>query len=255
MQVVKYQKTYVVRSYEADCHGVLRLLSLMNILQDIATENADALGLGFVECQKLNLAWVGSNYLLHIERMPKINETFTVTSWPAEAKLWGAVRDFVVTDANGEIIIKASSQWVLIDYVRRRPVMLKKYFPDYVALNERALATDFAKMPEIIGEGELHSYKVRFDDIDVNQHVNNAVYPLWASESVHHDYRMTHIPQELEITFKKEALYGETVEVLTQHEGDESRHSIRDKTTQEELALCRIKWRRVTSGSAAEERV
>ena len=246
MQVSKYQKTYVVRSYEVDCHGVLRLLSLMNILQDIATENADVLGLGLVECQKLNLSWVGSNYLVHIDRMPKINESFTVTSWPAEAKACSAIRDFKVTDANGKTIIKASSQWVLIDYIRRRPVMIKKYFSNYTALNERVLTTDFAKIKEPGGVTESHLYKVRFDDIDVNQHVNNAVYPLWASESVYHDYRIKHTPQELEIAFKKEALYGETVEVFTQQTGDNSFHSIRDRETQAELAVCRIKWRKVT---------
>ena len=40
MRVSKYVKEYTVRSHEADCHGFLRVLSLMNVLQDIAVEHA-----------------------------------------------------------------------------------------------------------------------------------------------------------------------------------------------------------------------
>jgi acyl-ACP thioesterase len=88
---------------------------------------------------------------------------------------------------------------------------------------------------------------VRFDDIDVNEHVNNSVYPLWASESVDCEFRKTHTPAEIELCFKKEAIYGEKIAVLTAMSGDESNHVICDKETEDELALCRIKWRNVTS--------
>ena len=88
--------------------------------------------------------------------------------------------------------------------------------------------------------------KVRFDDIDINNHVNNSIYPLWASECVDTDYRMQHCPAEIEINFKKSAVYGENVLVLTSFDKDESFHSIRktDRTT--ELSRCRIKWRELT---------
>ena len=86
MKISKYIKEYVVKSYEADCHGFLRVLTLMNILQDIACENADLLGLGFVQCHEHNLTWVGSNYLIKINRLPRIDEHFVVETWPAAAK-------------------------------------------------------------------------------------------------------------------------------------------------------------------------
>ena len=64
MRVSKYVKEYTVRSHETDCHGFLRVLSLMNVLQDIAVEHAESFGLGLRDCLKQNLAWVGSNYLV-----------------------------------------------------------------------------------------------------------------------------------------------------------------------------------------------
>lgn len=245
--VQKYQKEYVVKSYEVDCHSFLRILSLMNFLQDIATENAEFLGLGLDACREHGVAWVGSNYLIRITRLPKLHENIRIITWPAEEKLWGAIRDFVVLDGTGTEIIKASSQWVLIDFSRRRPVMLKKYFPDYCCVSERAIVTDFPKINVENVVEKTKTFCVRYDDIDVNEHVNNAVYPVWASEGVCSDFRKKHFPAEIEICFKKEVLYGENVDVMTSLNDFESRHVIQCQSTKDELALCRIQWREITS--------
>ena len=114
MKAAKFFKEYEVKSYETDCHGFLRLITLMNILQDAADGSATSLGLGFDDCAAKGVAWVGSNYLLKIKRLPKMHEKFVVETWPAEAKLWGAIRDFILRDENGIELVRASSQWVLI---------------------------------------------------------------------------------------------------------------------------------------------
>ena len=246
VMVQKYIKDYIVKSYEADCHGFLRLLTLMNYLQDIACENAEALGFGFVACAEQNLTWVGSNYLVKIKRLPRIDEHFTIETWPSGTKLWGGVRDFNIKNANGEIIVSAISQWVLIDVEKRRPVILSKYFPEYKVLNERALDDDFTKFAELKNPDSVMEIAVRFDDIDVNNHVNNAVYPLWASECVGSAFRLNHIPAALEICYKKEALYGEKVEVRSKQNESETLHEICDKESGAVLAECKIQWRELT---------
>ncbi len=245
--VEKYIKQYIAKSYEVDSHGFLRVVTLMNWLQDMAVENAEKLGFGFEVCRQQNLAWVGSNYLIKIEHFPRLDEPVTIETWPAKAKLWGAIRDFIIKDAENNVIIRACSQWVLIDIEHRRPVMLKKHFPQYEFLPERAIDIEFSKPEAISSFSAKYEHAVRFDDIDINNHVNNAVYPLWASESVEKSFRLTHAPQEIEISFLKEALYGECVEVLTNLNGDESKHLIKDKVSGQDLANCRIKWRKITS--------
>ena len=247
MKIEKYKKEYAVKSYEADRNGYLRLISLMNILQDIASENAELLGFGFETCHAKNLAWVGSNYLLQIERLPRIGEHFLIETWPAEGKIWGAIRNFIVKDQQDNALIRVKSQWVLIDIDRRRPVALSKHFPEYHFLNESVMEADFTKMPEITQPDLQKEFSVRYDDIDINDHVNNAVYPLWAAESLSPQFRQNHLPQEIEISFKKEALLGETVKVITKISGAETLHIIYDKNSGDELADCRIKWGKITS--------
>ena len=243
MQIKKYSGTYNIRSYECDRNNNLRILTLMNIFQDVADSHASQLGIGMEHCLKHGLAWVGSNYHIKIDRMPAWHEKITVTSWPAAEKKIGAVRDFEVRDEKQNIIISASSQWVLIDFARKRPVALRENMPDYQVINERALNTDFPKIGIPERPDVVRHFEVRYDDIDVNRHVNNAVYPLWATESTENDFRLTHQPQEIEIAFKKETLYGEIIEVVSQIDDNISIHGLTAKDDDREVARLRIVWK------------
>ena len=115
--------------------------------------------------------------------------------------------------------------------------------PEYQVVEERALDTDFPKIDAISREDIKKSFIVRYDDIDINKHVNNAVYPLWATESVDNDFRLNHQPAEVEISFKKESLYGETINVISQIDGNNSLHCLNATDDGREVARIRISWR------------
>ena len=85
---------------------------------------------------------------------------------------------------------------------------------------------------------------VRYDDIDINNHVNNAVYPVWASESVPYDFRESHDIEKLDVCFKKPAHYGDVILVQTKTEGLKTHHKIVDaKEHGQEFSLAEIVWR------------
>ena len=112
-----------------------------------------------------------------------------------------------------------------------------------MVLPERALKTDFAKIPEVERIDEETKFRVRFDDIDMNKHVNNAVYALWACEAVDPNFRLEHNPKHIEISFKKEGLMGEKIKVSTQSEGRHTFHSICTYDgNNRELARAYIEW-------------
>jgi len=239
----KYEKIYQIKTYEADKNGVLRVPTLLNIFQDAADGSACELGLGMEFCLERGLAWVGSNYHIKINRMPKIHENIKIQTWPSAEKMLGAIRDFVVYDESGATIMLASSQWILIDFEKKRPLSLKNNLPQYQVIAERALDTDFAKIAEPIEINCRKEFAVRFDDIDINGHVNNAVYPLWASEAVEEEFRLVHEPQEIEIAFKKECRYGERIEALTQMNNLLATTIIKSMTDGRELARVKILWK------------
>lgn len=242
-QIEKFIRAYPIRSYECDKNGNLRLITLLNIFQDMADSHANQMGLGYDFCRSKGLAWVGASYRIKIKQLPRWHETIKIATWPCEERRLGAIRDFQVENEKGEVIITAASQWILIDFERKRPVGLRENLPQYQVIPERALEGEFERLPEITDPNFETEFKVRYDDIDVNKHVNNAVYPLWASEAVNSAYRLEHTPAELEIAFKKEGLYGEHIKVLTDQQGDISYHSIKAVEDVRELARVKIIWK------------
>ena len=244
MTISKYTKKYNIRSYECDKNNNLRILTLMNILQDIADDNAALLGFGLDFCIKNGMTWVGSNYVLDIKRLPKIHENITIETWPSARNRLSAYRDFEVFGEDGKPIIKASSQWILLNLEKKRPVSVEENLPIKEVVNERAIETDFPKMPEIERVDEDFKFRVRFDDIDINKHINNAVYILWATEAVNPEFRLNHNPKKININFRKEGYMGEKIEVLTQVTGKTTVHCIKtyDTDNVRELARVIIDW-------------
>lgn len=242
-KIEKFIRDYPIRSYECDKNGELRLVTLLNIFQDAADSHANLMGLGYDFCRSKGLAWVGANYHIKMARLPRWHESIKVITWPCEERRLGAIRDFCVEDEQGNPIIVAASQWILIDFARKRPVGLRENLPQYQIIPERALESEFEKLPEPTDNDYRIEFQVRYDDIDVNKHVNNAVYPLWASEAVNPEFRLEHEPEELEIAFKKEGHYGERIEVNTEMNEMTSLHRICALNDGRELAKVRIKWK------------
>ena len=245
MAIMKYKKQYNVRSYECDRNNNLRILTLMNILQDIADDNAASLGFGLYFCIQNGMTWVGSNYILEIERLPKIHENIVIETWPSAKNKLSAYRDFEIFGEDGTSIIRATSQWILINIEKKRPVSVLDNLPIQDVVNERAVNTDFPKMESIERIDNRFKFRVRFDDIDLNKHINNAVYILWATEAVEPDFRLNHNPAKISINFRKEGYMGEKIAVLTQMDGNISTHSIKtyDSDNERELARATIEWK------------
>jgi medium-chain acyl-[acyl-carrier-protein] hydrolase len=120
---------------------------------------------------------------------------------------------------------------------------VRRHLPEYEPIREKVIQEGrFAKLPAVEREDYSERFLVRYDDIDRNNHVNNAIYSLWASESLVPEYRLEHEPARLEINFKKEGLFGEKIFVSTQMDGDSSLHSIKAEDGRE-LARVRFGWR------------
>lgn len=238
----KFEKEFQIRSYECDKGGYLRIVTLMNILQDAADLSATLLGFGFDFCLQSGLAWVGTNYHIQISRLPTVHEKITVQTWPSGENKFMALRDFVAKDEKGTPIIKATSQWVLVDTHKKRPVSLNQYLPDYMYIDERVLGTEFLKIADMENTSFSKTFVARFDDIDLNRHVNNAIYPLWAAETLPADFLEKHAPSDIEITYKKECLCGQMVEAKAQLEGLSSTHIISCLSEPKECARLHILW-------------
>jgi len=232
-----------VKMREVTCQGKLRLLSLFNIPQDIAVTHASALGFGYKACLEKGVSWVGSSYKLQINRLPKQDEVIRLETWISEIGAASSVREYKATDKAGNVLFRGATQWVLISVETLRPVPIAKHLPVDAALidGEEMLSEPFARLkaPEKT-DFETH-FTARFDEMDVNGHVNNAVYPMWAAEAVPEAWKYEKEPVSVQINFKRPIKSGQNVVVRTAFEGTKTLHGI--ECEQGVAVLIEIEWK------------
>lgn len=236
--VTKFVKERRLKTYQCDRYGFLRPVSLMNKLQGLAGTHADMLGVGRDVCASKNIAWVLTHMFVDIIDMPRAEEMLTYSTWPSSTGAVRSERDFEIRDEHGKLKIRAISQWVLIDLNTRRVARISDYFPDWNGLPERVWNREFDKCPDFVPT-KSHVMACRFDDIDLNQHINNAVYTVWATESVGFDYRNTHKLRGIDIYFEHE-INPTTPTVRIEVGFDNSRNISRHKIMTNEIEHAKV---------------
>lgn len=238
-----FKRAFPVRAFEADPSGLARPISLLNFLQEAALDHAAALGVAVLELQRRDLTWVLSRYLLRFQRYPAVGETVEVQTWPSAREGMFTFRDFEVS-VGAETVLSATSSWALLDLRSRRPVRLADALPDYPLHRHRVLTFPPERLPAPQRTDLELVFRVRRSDLDINRHVNNAVYLDWALESVPAEVAARSRPAEIEIAYRAEAFYGDTVLVRTETAGgDAFLHRLTSRGEGRELARVRTLWR------------
>ncbi len=212
----KYSKIFEVSSYECDVNNQLRLRVLLNYFQDMADNHADKMGVGYHYCIQNGLGWIGGGYDIEINRLPKWGDKVLLKTWPSKTNIATAYREFEMSDVEtGEILVRASSQWVLLDTLKNRPLAITKRIEWFDLIEDRAVDTNFPKLPTVDVPQISISQIIRSDDIDLNNHVNNAVYPTWILDALPSEFLSKHTLTKIQIQYKYPAKHGDDIQVLT----------------------------------------
>jgi len=239
--------SFPVRYHELDSHGNVRPVTLLNWLQDAAGTHAARLGVSVADLRVHGLTWVLSRIHIIVGRYPRAGETVLVRTWPATRKGLFSCREFELFDMQERATGRGSTSWALLNVASRRPVRLEGNLPPYPLLPRRAIEDDFASLPHfpetITAESD---FRVLRDNLDVNHHVNNAVYAGWALEVVPDEVASGSLA-ELEIAFRAEVLYGETVvsrcALVESGATPCCLHQIVNQRDNRELARLRTRWK------------
>ena len=234
----KYVEKKTLMTYQTDRYGNMRPLMLMNELQALADNHAESIGCGRTFCIENGIAWVVTHYLVDIIELPREGEEITFYTWPSAHDILKATRDFEIRGSDGRLMVRATSQWIVIDLEKRRPMKLDG-LPHWDLITDRAYDRTFEKFPDFEIE-KSHTMKCRYDDVDVNQHINNAVYAVWATESVGFNFRNSHKLRGIELNFKKEVSANTPeVKVDVLMDGMMSRHKITTDGVENCNVICR----------------
>ena len=242
MSEAKYKTSYKVRIADANEQAKLKIPSLFEMLQEVATEHAQKLGVDFSALAPKGLGWALAKLSIEINKLPSWNERVHITTWPSVRERIATYREFCAKDANEQILFTARSQWILFDINTRRIVRLEQ-------LHDWNLCNEFAndeKFDEPLQRPKNNVFttecNVRNNDIDLNGHVNNSIYVVWAMQSLSTDFLEKRIPQKIKINFLEEVKLGQNVKSVVETCQSKTLHSIINVDTNKECARLNIQW-------------
>ena len=202
-----YDETFTLRSRDCDLCEKWRPSAVLETMQDVAGTHSMLLGCGRDELVKQNIVWVLSRSELHMNRYPSVGEKITVHTFPTPTRICFFPRYYIFTDAQGEMVGKAGTLWLLLDLTTRRmlpPGDIARLIPE-----NRDLSMPMnlpATVSYVQGEEFVSTYCPVYTDLDVNGHVNNARYADWLCNTLGIDLMTGYEPERIILNYNHEVL-------------------------------------------------
>ncbi|KAG6736447.1 hypothetical protein POTOM_060779 [Populus tomentosa] len=224
-----FRQNFSIRSYEIGADRTASIETLMNHLQETAlnhVKTAGLLGDGFgatPEMSKRNLIWVVTRMQILVDRYPTWGDVVQVDTWVSASGKNGMRRDWLVRDAKtGETLTRASSVWVMMNKVTRRlskiPEEVRGEIEPYFLTSDPVVNEDSRKLPKIddnTADYICESLTPRWNDLDVNQHVNNVKYIGWILESAPPPILESHELAAITLEYRRECGRDSVLRSLT----------------------------------------
>ncbi len=207
-----YTEDFRIKSYENDVRQKLRLTTLFQYLQEVAGRHVTDTPVGYDALEARGQFWVLVRIRARILRMPAWRDTVSVETWAKRMDRMFAYREYEVRK-DGELLIAATSEWMLMDRESRKPCRLSCLPAAMPLREEEGLAERIGKLVPA-GRG-LTSRKcvARYSDIDMYHHVNNTKYIEWAMDCFEYSFLAGHEVEEIQINFVAEVGPDEEVSV------------------------------------------
>lgn len=211
----KLIQKHIIPCYQTDSKWRLKPAAFMDLAQEAANSHAAILGFGYDDLVQSRTAWILSRVNIRFIKTPLWRDEVTLTTWHKGLERLFFLRDFIMTDKDGNECVKATSSWLVLNLDTRRLVRDPKLMDEGTTCSDNAMETPAAKvqMPKDIEPELVMEHVVSYSDVDLLGHTNNAMYMHWAMDAADYELASTRPVKELTINFNHETKAGENVKI------------------------------------------
>jgi len=241
-----WETSFRIRAFEVDANDRLKVNTILDYFQDAASNDAERLNFGYSNFVPRGLTWVLSWAKFEFVSYPKFMNEIKIQSWGKKQHNLYSIRDYLMLDSNNEIICRGTSAWLLLDSKSKRPKILPQLFPEIKMLDSIDALTDLPK--KIITSSELDNiYKtqIRYSDIDLNQHTNNAKYIELMLDCFDKEFHKQHTIKSLTVSFNAESKFGDEIQLFkgTEKENPQTNYiEAKNQTTAKIVFQAIVEW-------------
>ena len=208
-----FSKDYTITCYEADANQLMRPTAMLDLMQEAANVNATTLGFGYDEMINSNTAWVLSRTHVKFINTPKWRQEVNLKTWHKGVSKLFHLRDFILSDMDGNPMVLATTSWLIIDMNTRRLVLNNDLALSDTAMDAIETPADKVVIPVDIEPELVRKHPITWSEIDTNGHVNNVKYAVWAIDAVKAEDIKERPLKELLINYDAEVMPGDVVKI------------------------------------------
>ena len=234
---------YRIHSYEVDRSSRALPHVLLCYMLNSAWAHVNDSRFSFNSLHDDGQFWVLSRFLAVFHQIPRWDDELTIETWGKGIDKLFASRDFVIYSDAREKLISATSAWLIIDRKTLRPLRmetLKEQFPFQSERHE--LENKLEKIRARSVPGTNTEFKVRYSDLDVNQHVNSSKYMQWILDSFPVEILEGKNIKSFEINYLAEAQLDDRISVFIGPDAEQYYCVITRADDKTELCKAIVTW-------------
>ena len=234
--------------FHCDFSGRMFLGHLGNQMLNAADFHSTDRGFGMKYLMSIKRSWVLSRLAIEMMETPSQYERYWVETWVESAMKFFTQRNFCISGKDGCVYGYGRSIWAMIDTETRQPTDI--YAIDNGAIEKWIVAdkpcpiekSSRVKMSE--NAGFVGSVEVRYNDIDINGHVNSIKYIEHVLDLWDVAWYRAHQIKRFEIAYVAEAHQGDSISFFREQMA-ENEYCVRlvktEAETQKGVEVCRCK--------------
>lgn len=206
---------YKLENKDVNLYRKLRTSRLFEMLQSVSVSHTEQLGAGKAVTLDHGILWVVVQQAVVITRMPEYEEHIFIKTWPGKTMHVLFPRYYQVEDQQGNVLIKASALWTLIDANTRRMVFADQYNVEIFGDDQ----PNQLPLPKRIKQEETtqHStFTVPYSYCDLNGHMNNARYFDLAEDTIPYAYQGNNLSY-IQTQYSQEIRCHQTIDIHWGH--------------------------------------
>lgn len=195
-----------------DFTGYATMKTIADMALNSATENAKENEYGIDDLISKGMTWVLARLSIDMDTLPKFNDTVEVETWISSVEDQITERKFRFLK-NGEQIGVASSMWAILDLNTRKAIDLSIVPLLQQGVVDREYEIEDTERVRCLDSVEIETRKVRYSDLDINNHVNSIQYIEWIFDAIDLGQHQNDPFYGLLINYQYEVHYGNTVSI------------------------------------------
>jgi acyl-CoA thioester hydrolase len=176
-----HNRSFRIRQYECDANGHLNNASYLRYMQETAFDASAAAGYDIAAYEKLNSIWLIRETGIEYFHPVTYGDNIVVKTWVEDFRKVSSRRVYEFHNPQSEqLVARAHTDWAYIDVQSNRPAkippqMTSSFYPEGLPeiFPQRKPFPPPPPPPDDVFSMNL---TVKWHDIDVMEHVNNATY-------------------------------------------------------------------------------